>query len=154
MRFVKLWLLVSLLAAAALAQTPQTTIIGFDPCADHSLARTIVPINQAAAGPTTILAGVAGKRWYVCFFFIHDSTNAGNQNVGLVEGTGTNCSTVSAGLNGGTTAATLPNLSPTDTMLFGNGSAAVMLTATIGDNICYLAGGSAQYSGVIVAVSK
>lgn len=162
MRFIKSWLLVSFIfAAAALAQTPQTTLplpspigkAGVDFCADRTIPKVVVPINQSAAGPTTILAGVAGKSWYVCYLMLHNGTNATPQNVGLVEGTGTNCSVVSAGLYGGTTAATQPNMAGAEMLIMGNGLSTILVTATAGDNICYLAGGTTQFSGVIVAVN-
>lgn len=144
-----------------LAQAPQTSIntssanaLGVDPCSDHSLSKVFVPINQAAAGPTTILAGVVSKRWYVCYLFLHNGTNATPVNVGMVEGTGANCSSVSAGLYGGATAATNPNLAGAEMQLMGNGATAVLLTATAGDNICYIASGTTQVAGVLVAVNK
>lgn len=147
--------------ACLLAQSPSTSIIpsvgisslGVDVCSNHSLAKTFVVINQAAAGPTTLLTGVAGKRWYICYFSVHIGTNGGNVNVNLVEGTGTNCSSVSAGMFGGTTAATGPNLAGTDWMNVGNGTTAVLVTATLGDNVCYISGGTTQVSGALVAVN-
>ena len=144
-----------------IAQTPSTSIsssaignIGVDVCSDHSAIKTFMPVSQAATGPTTLLAGVVGKRWYICFIDLHIVTNGQNNNVNLVEGTGTNCSSVSAGLMGGTTAATGPNLDSSDWLLMGNGSAAVMVTATAGDNVCYVATGATGIAGALTAVNK
>ena len=145
-----------------LAQTPQTQVAtngpnawGIDFCSDHSLQRVVVPISQATGGPTTILSGAAGKRWYVCYLYIHSGASTGNADVGLVEGTGTNCSAVSAGLFGGTTAATQVNLNASGDMInMGNGATTVLTTATAGDNVCFLQSATQQFSGVIVAVNR
>lgn len=158
---MKYLLLILVAYSFLLAQTPSTTIIpsvgvsnaGVDVCSNHSLPKTFVVINQSAAGPTTLLAGVTGKRWYICSFSVHIGTNGGNVNVNLIEGTGTNCSSVSAGMFGGTTAATGPNLAGTDWMNVGNGTTAMLVTATIGDSVCYIAGGTTQVSGAMTAVN-
>ena len=150
-----------LVVALAIAQTPQTSIStngpnawGIDFCSDHSLQRVVVPINQAAAGPTTLLTGVPGKQWFVCYLFLSEGVSTGAQNAGLVEGTGTNCSSVSAGMMGGTTAATQPNLSPDENFHIGNGAGTMMVTATAGDNVCLVMSGALQMSGVLVAVNR
>lgn len=158
-------LLLSLLFSVALwAQSPSTSLIasggvnqaGVDVCSDHSILRTYIVINTTSAGPTSLVTGVTGKRWYVCYFSVHIGTNGGNVNVNIVEGTGAAgaCTSVSAGMFGGTTAATGPNLSGTDWMIIGNGTTAILVTATVGDNVCIITGGSTQVSGSMIMVNR
>jgi hypothetical protein len=123
-----------------------------DPC--QAQAHNYTPINNAAsATTTTIVPGTSGKKTYVCNIFIAPTATPG-VNLGIVEGTGTNCSTVSAGVIGGTTAATGPNLSANGGFVDGDGLAAVASTATVGDNLCFAYSAAVQVSGHMVWVQQ
>ena len=104
-------------------------------------------INLAASGPTTIVTGVAGTQTYICSLSIFPMGTA--TNVGFVEGTGTNCSTVSAGLIGGTTAANGGNFAANGGITLGSGYGIVLRSATAGDNICISESAGNQISGSI-----
>lgn len=130
-------------------ETDGTNTLIIDPCAGQT--KTSTPINQAAAGPTTLVAGTSAKKTYVCSMLLITATA---QNVNLVEGTGTNCSSVTSGLLGGTTAATGPNLAANGGFAHGEGSSAVASTATNADNLCIIVSGSGQVSGVIETVQQ
>jgi hypothetical protein len=122
-----------------------------DPC--QAQAHNYLPINNAAsASTTTIVAGVGGKKTYICNLFLAQTAAA--VNLGIVEGTGTNCSTVSAGVIGGTTAATGPNLSANSGFVDGDGLAAIAATATTGDNLCFEYSAAVQVSGHMVWVQQ
>lgn len=111
---------------------------------------TWTPFSQGSATTATLIAGVASKKIYICKMFLWSPTG----NIALVEGTGTNCATVSAGLMGGTTAAT--------GQVFGTNSGFVLpadalpwaVTATAADNVCLITSGSGPASGVIVSAQQ
>ncbi len=105
-------------------------------------------INQTASAQ--LITGTASQKIYFCTVMVISGTA---QNIELVEGTGTTCGTGTAGLWGGTTAATGPNLA-------ANGGFAVAspaytnFTATAADNVCLLQSGTGQVSGWITYVSQ
>lgn len=109
---------------------------------------TWTPINTASSGLATLVPGVPGKKIYICKLY---ALTAGASNLGIVEGTGTNCGTaVSAGVIGGPSAATGINLPangyinlPADATPWGQ-------TATAGDNLCINPSAATQLSGVVV----
>jgi hypothetical protein len=71
------------------------------------------------------------------------------QNIALVEGTGTVCATGTAGMAGGTTAATGWNFAANGGFVNGGGGFWVFKTATPGDNVCLCLSSTGQTSGVI-----
>ena len=85
-----------LMILAFLLVSPQA----FAQCTGTKL--TYTPFSQGTPTTATIIAGVNGKKTYICKMFLWSPAG----DVALVEGTGTNCSTVSAGMLGGSTAAT------------------------------------------------
>jgi len=113
-----------------------------DPCAKY--VRVTAPINLTASGQ--IVTGVAGKQTYVCSMLI---SNAGAQNVAIVEGTGSVCATNTVGLAGGATAATGLQLAATQTIWFGPPGSFSIPTLTTGDNICLLLSAATQVSGFL-----
>jgi hypothetical protein len=118
-----------------------------DPC--QTVAKTSTPISQTASAQ--IIAGTSAKKTYFCSIFIISATA---QNVNIVEGTGTVCATSIAGITGGTTAATGPNLAANSGWTLGNGGATVASGATNANNICLLQSGSGQLSGVVTWVQR
>ena len=136
------------------AQGNTTTNIGNvgqasgDPCT--VVAHQFTPINITALGSTQVIAGTAAKKTYICFITREAQTV---DDVALIEGTGTNCGTGTAGMEGGTTAASgfaLPN----GNLVQGTGANAVFATATVADNICLITSSTAQLSGNIVWVQQ
>jgi hypothetical protein len=120
-----------------------------DPC--QNLAKSFVPINQAAAGPLTIVAGSTSKKIHICSMFLKSAAGA---SFNLIEGTGANCSSVSAGVTGGTTAATGLVFASDGGFVMGTGGFSVAATATAADNLCLITGGTVQVSGVLGYVKK
>lgn len=118
-----------------------------DPC--QAQARSYAPINITASAQE--ITGTASKQTYICGFTVVASAA---DNVALVEGTGTTCGTATAGVIGGTTAATGLNLAANGGVVMGNGGFAVAKTATAADNVCLLVSGSAQVSGVVSYVQQ
>jgi hypothetical protein len=99
-------------------------------------------INLTASGQ--LVTGIAGKQTYFCGFNIITATA---QNIALVEGTGSTCGTGTAGMAGGTTAATGWNFGANGGLVNGGGGYWVYKTATAGDNVCLLLSGTGQTSG-------
>ena len=99
-------------------------------------------ISQTASA--IIIPKLAGANTYICSLIL-----IANQPTALVEGTGSACGTGTAGMAGGTTAATGFILASTSTLNLGDGTAPVMKTATKGDDVCLLQAGTPQVSGVV-----
>jgi hypothetical protein len=118
-----------------------------DPCSINM--RVVVPINLAAGGQ--LITGVANKTTYICSVHL---VTAAAQNIALVEGTGTVCATNTAGMAGGTTAATGWNLAINQSLALGTGANWILATATAGRNVCLLLSGTGQTSGAIQYVQQ
>jgi hypothetical protein len=101
-------------------------------------------INVSTATTTLLVTGVAGRQ--VRITALHMVTAAAN-NVALIEGTGATCGTGTAGMAGGTTAATGYNFSANGGMTEGAGLGTVMQTATAGDSVCIVTSAATQLSG-------
>jgi hypothetical protein len=125
----------------------QTFII--DPCMDGSLARSSANINQAAGAQ--VIAGVAAKQSYICSLNLITATA---QNIALVEGTGAVCATGTAGMAGGTTAATGWNFAVNGGMAMTAVGYFIFKTATAADSVCFLQSGAGQISGNLTYVQK
>jgi hypothetical protein len=134
-------IVLSILAVPAFAQR------GMDPCQGYS--KTALSISQAATGPLTIIAGSTGKKVYICSIFVLSATT---QNINLIESANTNCGTPTAGLLGGVTAATGPNMTGGTYFNFGTGGWTVAQSATAADNVCLISSSTGQISGVIMYV--
>lgn len=136
------------LVAADVTKIGGTAVVA-NPC--QQLAPTAIAVNQAAAGPTTIISGVSAKHVYICSITLISATA---QNVNVVAGTGTNCgTTVHIGFFGGTTAATGFNFAANGGLTLGNGAGVVAGgTDTAADNICYISSSTGQVSGALTYV--
>jgi hypothetical protein len=137
-------------ASTSPAAADPALVVGVSPnslgCAGASIANTTsTPISLTAN--TQIISGASGKQTYVCS--INLISGAAN-NVALVEGTGTTCGLGTAGLAGGTTAATGWNFAANGGLTLGNGLGMIARTATAADNVCLFVSDSAQVSGNIV----
>lgn len=103
-------------------------------------------VNISTATTTLLVTGVSGRQVRICSY--HLFTQAAN-NVALIEGTGATCGTGSAGLAGGTTAASGYNFGATQGIATGSGLGEVMTTATTGDSVCVVTSAATQLSGYL-----
>lgn len=117
-------------------------------CAGVPLANTTTSLINTTAS-AQLVAGVSGQKVHICEINIVLSAA---DNVALVEGTGSVCGTSTAGLFGGSTAATGWNFAATTggSLVIGNGHDLISQTATNADNVCLLVSTGAQVSGNIV----
>lgn len=118
-----------------------------DPCANN--LRVPTPVSLATSGQ--VITGAAGKQTYICHLALVTATA---QNIALVEGTGSTCGTSTAGMAGGSTAATGWNLFLGENLVEGTGANWVLATATAADNVCLLSSSTGQISGVIDYVQQ
>jgi len=131
--------------AAGANQTISVQTPSLDPC--QTQAHRYTTINISTAANTKIVTGTASKKTYVCHLFLFA---AGTDNVGIVDGTGTNCATGPVGVIGGATAAAGINLAANQGWIDGNGAGAVAATATNADDLCLITSAAVQLSGVVV----
>lgn len=118
-------------------------------CAGQSVANTnVTPFSLASTTALKLVSKVAAKKVYICAL---DLVSATAQNVALVEGTltTTNCDTSTAGLAGGTTAATGWNLAANGGLTKGNGQGVVYKSATANLDVCLFSSSTGQISGAI-----
>ena len=101
-------------------------------------------INLASTTATTIITGTASKQTYICSINIVAGAAV---NVALIEGTTSTCGTGTAGMAGGTTAATGWNFAANGGLASGANAGAIFRTATAADNVCLLASATSQLSG-------
>jgi hypothetical protein len=94
-----------------------------------------------------IITGTASKQTYVCALNLIVSAA---DNVAIVEGTGSTCGTSTAGMAGGSTAATGWNFAANGGLTMGTGNGPVIRTATLADDVCLLVSTGAQVSGNVV----
>lgn len=136
------------LVASDLTKIGGSAVIA-DPCQVN--ARTYTPINISTAANIKIVTGTSSKKTYLCHLFL---LAAGADNIGIVEGTGTNCATGTAGVIGGATAAAGINLAANQGWVAGTGGNAVAATATNADDFCLITSAAVQVSGVAVTVQQ
>jgi hypothetical protein len=123
-----------------------TGLVG-DPCDVN--AHVWTPINISSAANTKIVTGTSAKKTYICHLFLFA---AAADNVGIVEGSGTNCATSTLGLIGGTTAATGINLAANQGFESGTGAKAIAASTVNANDFCLITSTAAQLSGVAVTV--
>lgn len=104
------------------------------------------PVNISTATTTLMVTGVSGRQVRICSF--HFVTAAAN-NVAWLEGTGATCGTGTAGMAGGTTAASGYNFAANGGIAAGSGFGEVLTTATTGDSACLITSAATQLSGFI-----
>lgn len=121
-----------------------------DPCS--ALAKTHIPINISTATTTELTASLAGAStyYYVCSI---DIVTAGANNVALVDDDTDNCASVTAGLAGGTTAASGWNFAANGGMTKGNGTGTVFKAVTANSVLCLVTSAATQLSGSIQVVA-
>lgn len=104
------------------------------------------PINASTAVSTLLVTGVSGRQVRICSINL---VTAGANNAGIIEGTGATCATGTAGMTGGTTAATGWNFAANGGIALGSGFGTIMQTATTGDSVCIITSAATQISGGI-----
>lgn len=120
-----------------------------DPCS--SVAHVFTPINISSAANTKIVTGTSSKKTYICHLFLFA---AAADNVGIVEGSGTNCGTSALGLIGGNTAATGINLAANQGFESGHSTNAIAATTVNANDFCLITSAGSQLSGVAVTVAN
>lgn len=100
-------------------------------------------VNVSTATTTLMVTGVSGRQVHITSF--HLLTNAAN-SVAWIEGTGATCGTGSAGMAGGTTAASGYNLAANGGIAMA-GYGDVLATSTTGDSVCIVTSAATQLSG-------
>jgi len=123
------------------AATDPALVVGVSP---NSLGCTGAGVANTTSTPISV---TASTQIYVCSLNLIAGVA---DNVALVEGTGTTCGTGTAGIAGGSTAATGWNFAANGGLTLGNGIGIIARTATAADNVCLLVSGSGQVSGNIV----
>jgi hypothetical protein len=142
-----------MLPRAQRAQLPQRKLATSDSLVPVQRAdfwqaqRSVTPTRTSTSRPLpqpVLVTGVSGRQ--VRISAMHMITAAAN-NVALIEGTGATCGTGTAGMAGGTTAASGYNLAANGGIAFGSGLGTVMQTATTGDSVCVVTSAATQLSG-------
>lgn len=116
-----------------------------DPC--NGVAKTFVPINIATATTTQLVAASASNFVYVCSLNI--GPTAGAQNIALIEDDTAACASPTAGMAGGTTAASGWNIAANGGHNFGAGISSVAKTAATNRYVCLISSAAVQTSGVL-----
>lgn len=133
--------LITLFVGLAWAQTLAPAEAAFIPFPGPQCTQSI-QVNQTASTDIKTFTNTG----YICAFIL---TTATAQNINLVTGTGTVCATGIAGLLGGTTAATGPNLAANQT--YGAVSLTpIIQAASTAKHLCLLQSGGGQISGTIL----
>ena len=137
-------------ASTAPAATDPALVVSVSPnslgCAGASVANTTsTPVSITAS--TQIITGTLSKQTYVCALNLIVSAA---DNVALVEGTGSTCGTSTAGMAGGSIAATGWNFAANGGLTMGTGIGPVIRTATAADDVCLLVSTGAQVSGSVI----
>lgn len=130
------------------AQYGGTALVA-DPC--QAVAKSYTPISITAATTTRIIAPTSAKKTYICHITL---IAAAADNVGIVEGTGGTCGTGTAGIVGGTTAASGPNFAANGGIMGGSGAAAIWATAGTNVDLCLITSAAVQLSGMVVWVQQ
>jgi hypothetical protein len=120
-----------------------------NPC--QTVAKNYTPITITTATTTRIIAPAASKKTYVCSIILQA---AAADNVGVVEGTGGTCGTGTAGIVGGTTAASGLNLAANEGWSGGNGQSPVLATAGTNVDFCLITSAATNLAGHVTWVQK
>jgi hypothetical protein len=118
-----------------------------DPC--QRGAKSYAVVNLSTATTSRFAAPAASKKTYICSIVL---VAGAADNVNIIEGTGGTCGTATAGVAGGTTAATGFNLSANGGLTMGNGQGAIFATAGTNVDMCLITSAAVQLSGHITYV--
>lgn len=121
------------------------TSVVADPCVTS--VKNYTSVNLTSTSALLVATGTTGKLVYVCSFTISNGPAA---NLGLIEGTGGTCAGgTTAGVVGGTTAATGFQFAANSGIGQGNGAGAIWATHNIGNSLCVIASTTGQISGAL-----
>ena len=123
-----------------------TAQVPLDPCALS--AKTNLPIATNATALTQIIAASGSNRIYICS---EDLTAAGATAFNLISGTGSNCATSTAAVEGSTTAANGQSWAANGGKVKGNGAGTVAVTAA-SQALCTLQSNAVFVSGNLTYV--
>lgn len=123
-------------------------VTGADPC--FASLKTTAAFS-GSAGSLRIITGVSSKKTYICAISYRVASAV---NVSVIEGTGSNCGTGSAAMDGSTTAANGKAEAANGGEAAGNGSGDLMHTATNADDVCILQSGTALIAGRVSYVQQ
>lgn len=119
-----------------------------DPCSGK---KSVFVINISTATTTEAINGAgAANNVYICSVAI--GPTAGVQNIALVEDDTDNCASPTAGLAGGTTAASGWNIAANGGTNFGGGNSTVAQTTGLNRYVCFISSASQQASGTMTYV--
>jgi hypothetical protein len=127
------------------------SLAGATPDACQANTPVSTNINISTAADTLLVAGASSKKTYICGMFLFAS---GAENVALVEGTGTTCGTSTAGVMGGSTAATGFQLVANQGWILPPAGFFHKATATNADDLCLRTSAAVQVSGYIKTVQQ
>jgi hypothetical protein len=135
--------------AMQVAGTDGTNLVApyIDPC--QRGAKTYYPVNISTATTVRFAAPTASKKTYICAISL---IVGAADNVNIIEGTGGTCGTATAGVTGGTTAASGFNFPANGGIVSGNGGFAVAATAGTNVDTCLITSAAVQLSGHITFV--
>lgn len=122
---------------------------GYDPC---NGPKTHIAINISTATTTELTGALSGAStyYYVCSI---DIVTAGANNVALVDDDTDGCGSPTAGLAGGTTAASGWNFAANGGIAKGNGTGTVYKAVTANSVLCLVTSAATQLSGSIQVVA-
>lgn len=116
-----------------------------DPC--NGVAKTFVPINISTATTTQLVAASASNFVYVCSLNL--GPTGGAQNIALIEDDTAACASPTAGMAGGTTAASGWNILSGGGHNLGTGISSIAKTAATNRYVCLISSAAVQTSGVM-----
>jgi hypothetical protein len=119
-----------------------------DPCS--AVAKSYYVVNTTSAATFEIANAVASEFWYICSVNV---VVGAAQGLLIASDDTDGCGSITAGLNGGTTAATGFQFAANGGEAAIGGNAAVMKSATANHYLCLLTSTTAQTSGTIAYVS-
>ncbi|UOF78508.1 glycoprotein repeat domain-containing protein [Caudoviricetes sp.] len=111
-----------------------------------TVADSFVNVNVSTATTTLLITGVTGRHVRISSLSL---VTAAANNVALISGTGATCGTGTAGMNGGTTAASGWNFAANGGITQGSGLGTINQTVATGDSVCIVTSAATQLSGRI-----
>jgi hypothetical protein len=108
----------------------------------------VAPFSLASTTALKIITLTSGKNTYICSINL---VSAAANNVALIDGTKVtnDCDTATHGMAGGTSAAAGWNFAANGGLTQGSGIGILAATVTVSHDVCLLASGSGQVSGVV-----
>jgi hypothetical protein len=104
-------------------------------------------VNISTITTTLIITGVASRHIRIGAYTL---VTALANNIAFISGTGATCGTGTAGMAGGTTAASGFNLTANGGISTGSGLGTVLMTIAAGDSVCIVTSATTQLSGNIM----